>query len=411
VYEDSARQFQQLQRDGEALIERLAGRGETPLNTIACDRVDVIERGGRLSAWRAAPLAAAEPLDEDDPVTVRQATGQFILENRHLRAVFTTRGNLVSLIHRPTGRESLADEGNVFETYDDRPTNFDAWDVDPFHLETRRVCPPADTAAIVRGDPLRGEIRFERKIGRRSTLVQIARLDAHARRLELHHEVDWHEDQTMLKLAFPINARSMNATYEMQFHAVERPTHYNTPYDLARYEVPLHRWFDLGEHGFGVSILTESKYGGSTFGNTMRVSLLRAPLSPDPTCDRGRHAFAIALFPHAGDWRSAGTVAEAMRFNAPLRLVGHAPQGSFAAVDDPNLVLDTIKPAEDGRGIVLRLYEAHGGRGQAVLRLARPAGRAVFCNILEEELSAAPARGDTISLDYRPFQIISLRIE
>jgi alpha-mannosidase len=214
----------------------------------------------------------------------------------------------------------------------------------------------------------------------------------------------------MLKVAFPVNVMSMNATYEMQFGYVERPTHYNTPYDLARYEVPLHKWMDLSEHGFGVAILSESKYGGSTYGNVMRLSLLRAPLSPDPDCDRGEHRFAYAVMPHAGGWREAGVVAEAARFNAPLRW-GRPPMGDAMAVcDDANIMLDTVKPAEDGDGVVLRMYECHGARGVARIRLGFPARSALFCNVLEDQTGTASLRDGVIEIPYTPHQIVSMRV-
>src|SRR5207237_5562493 len=144
----------------------------------------------------------------------------------------------------------------------------------------------------------------------------------------------------------------------------ERPSHYATSHDLARFEVPGHRFADRSEHGFGVALLTDCKYGYSTYANEMRISLLRGTTVPDPEADLGEHRFAYAVMPHAGGWRDAGVVAEAARFETPLRWApGSAPAGSWFAVDDPNLVLDTVKPAEDSDALVLRLYEAHGARG------------------------------------------------
>jgi alpha-mannosidase len=208
----------------------------------------------------------------------------------------------------------------------------------------------------------------------------------------------------------------MNATYEMQFGCVERPTHFNTSYDLARYEVPGHKWADLSEHGFGVALLSESKYGFSTFGNTMRMSLLRSPKNPDPNADMGRHQFAYAIMPHAGNWREAGVVAEALRFNAPLLFVPSSPAArsligrSFASVDDPNLILDTIKRAEDGDAIILRLYECHGARGTARVTLGFPCRSAVYCNLLEDDDEPADLKDRVITVPYTPFQIITIKL-
>ena len=186
-----------------------------------------------------------------------------------------------------------------------------------------------------------------------------------------------------------------NATYEMPFGYAERPTHWSTSWDRARYEVPGHRWADLSEHGFGVALLNDCKYGWSCFGNELRLSLLRSPRMPDPEADAGRHAFAYALMPHAGGWREAGVVGEAACFNAPLRWTAAPVPESFASVDDPNLVLDTIKRAEDSDALVLRLYEAHGGRGRARLRVAAPFSSARRANVLEDDGEALEVEGDT----------------
>jgi alpha-mannosidase len=197
----------------------------------------------------------------------------------------------------------------------------------------------------------------------------------------------------------------------MPFGHAERPTHYSTPADLARYEVPGHRWADLSEHGYGVAVLNDGKYGHSTYGNTLRLSLLRAPTSPDPEADQGEHRFAYALMPHAGGWREGGVVAEARRFNQPLHWVqGAAAPRSLATVEDPNLVLDTIKRAEDGDALVLRLYEAHGARGTAPLRLGFPFEGARFANLLEDPGEVADVADGAIAVPYAPYELITVLV-
>jgi alpha-mannosidase len=263
----------------------------------------------------------------------------------------------------------------------------------------------------VTDSPLRCEVAFERP-----GLRQVVRLDAESRRLEFHTEVDWHERHRLLKVCFPLAVRALNATYEMPFAATERPTHRSTSFDRARYEVPGHRWADLSEHGFGAALLTDCKYGYSCYGNELRISLLRAPTSPDPEADQGRHEFAYALLPHAGGWREAGVVAEAVRFNAPLRPGPELP--SLASVDDPNLVLDTVKRAEDSEALVLRLYEAHGARGTGHLRLAALEGTsnsllrdtARLANALEEDGEPLAVENGLIVLPYRPHQVLTVLV-
>jgi alpha-mannosidase len=308
---------------------------------------------------------------------------------------------VTSLVHLATGREALAAPGNRLELYEDDPAAWDAWDIDPSHLETRADCPPAEGIAEVREDA----VDFERAVGERSTLRQRIRLRAGARRLEIVTTADWREDHRLLKACFPLAVRAPRASFETAFGVAERPTHRSSARDLAQFEVSGHRWADLSEHDFGVALLSESKYGYSVLGNELRMSLLRAPGQPDPTADRGYHQFAYALYPHAGGWQDGGVLAEGFAFNRPL-LWGAVPPGQWIAVDG-GLVLDTIKLAEDSEAVVLRLYEPYGGRGTARIQPAFPHGPAHRATLLEDALEPA----DLSAIPFRPFEIITLVLE
>jgi alpha-mannosidase len=187
-------------------------------------------------------------IEPTDAVAVAGLT----LENEHVRVTLAPDGTVASAIEKTTRRETLAAHGNRLELYEDRPVDFDAWDIDPFHLDTRRDCEPADSYAVT-STPLRAELRFERTVGEASRMTQTVRLDSGSRRLEFHTLVDWHESHTLLKVCFPLNVRASHAAYETAFGYAERPTHFSTSWDRARYEVPGHRWADLSEHGFGAS--------------------------------------------------------------------------------------------------------------------------------------------------------------
>ncbi|MBA2482367.1 MAG: alpha-mannosidase [Planctomycetes bacterium] len=443
VYEDTHRDHADIQASAalmrEVGIAGVMGHSVSdpahlfvPVNTIGFDRHEVAVKPDGSIAYVEAPsygLGKATRCEDHVAVTKLPAGG-YRLENVHLRADLGSDGTLRSLVEKSSGREALSGPGNVLELYDDHPTSYDAWDVDPFHLETRRACPPATSCTVAeqsipvgsahgREGALRVQVTFERAIGKASRMKQVVSLSANARRLDFHTEMDWHESHTFLKVAFPVNVRAMNATYEMQFGCVERPTHVNTPYDLAQYEVPGHRWADLSEHGFGVALLSDCKYGFSTAGDTMRLSLLRAPKHPDPQADMGRHVFSYALMPHALGWREAGVVAEASRFNAPIRWGKDGKDQhwvSYFATEDHragshNLVLDTVKKAEDSTALVVRLYECHGARGTAKLRSALPITRARFADILEEGTQAAVVHDGVVEIPYTPFQIITVVLE
>ncbi len=413
VYERARADLAEVVAGAEAAAARVLGpAGEVPVAVGAPARRAVVERpDGRLCMAELPACGAGRVVETPERVTAeREPDGAVVLENALLRAVVAPDGTLRSLVELATGREALAAPGNAFELYEDDPVAWDAWDVDPAHLEQLLEEPRAGGIADVRVEALRAEVELEVEVGARSRLRQVVRLDAGARRLGFHTEVDWQEDHKLLKVAFPLAVHADEATYEVAFGAVRRPTHFSTDRDLARYEVPGHRWADLSEHGFGAALLTDSTYGYSARGGTLRLSLLRAPRLPDPEADRGRHAFAYAVLPHAGTWQDAGVVGEAAGFNARVRWAAAAAAGAWVTVDG-GLVLQTVKRAEDGDGLVLRLYEPHGGRGTATVSFARPVAGARRANLLEEPEAGAVVRDGAIAVPFRPWEIVTLRVD
>jgi len=208
--------------------------------------------------------------------------------------------------------------------------------------------------------------------------------------------------------------RAAFATYEIQFGHVQRPTHYNTTYDMARFEVPAHKWADLSEPDFGVALLNDCKYGYAAHENVLRLSLLRAPTHPDPEADRGLHTFAYALFPHAGSPQAAAVTEQALRFNVPLLLAAtDAPEAShcFIQVDNPALIIDSVKKAEESDALIVRLYEARGTRGAARLSTSLPLRSAALTNLLEDEIGALRCDDKRVELNFKPFEIITVKME
>ena len=394
-----------------------AGGELTPINPTGFARAEVVEAsGGGLVFTVAEPFAAGCVAPATDAVLLEACgDGGFQLANAHLSARLSPVGEVLSLVHRETGRDALTGPGNRMILHDDRPTAFDAWDIDPCALETARDEPGAHECEILSRGPLRAELRFACRIGDASAMTQVVRLDAGSKRLEFHSILDWHERKRWLKVVFPVACRAPNATFETLFGAVERPTHQNTDADLARYEVPGHRWADLSEPGFGVSLLSDARSGFSVDGGLMGLSLARGPTSPDPRADAGEHRFAYALYPHAGDWRDAGTVAEGTRFNRPLLWTAGPPadvlRATLVSASPGQVVVDGIKPAEDGEGWVVRLYESCGGRVRARLSFATAVRSVQLSNTLEDRLGALPLVGGACEFDLRGFQLMTIRVE
>ncbi|MFO7897690.1 MAG: alpha-mannosidase [Planctomycetota bacterium] len=342
-----------------------------------------------------------------------------VLENERLLVRLNRNGELTSVFDKAADREVLrGGRGNELELFEDHPMNFDAWDIEYCTRDQRLELPPAESVEVVESGPVRAAVEVRRRINR-SALVQRIMLTAGRGFVEFETEVDWDESHKLLKVAFPVDVRAAEATYEVQFGSLRRPTHRNTSWDAAKFEVCGQRWADLSETGYGVSLLNDCKYGHDIHANVMRLTLLRAPKQPDPTADLGHHAFRYALFPHAGDHVAAATVRRGAEFNVPLRAAivasreGEMPTTtSFFAVDSPHVVLDTVKKAEDDDALIVRLYEAHGGRARATLTTSLPVASAAECDLLERATDAEPlaVEDGAVPLDFGPFEVKTLRL-
>lgn len=420
VYEDA-------ERDLESVVEvaggittqaqsRLAGEGDAlvAFNVNSHARREVVEVDGR-PVLVEAPACGWAPVDEErSPKAGAVSVSRRTMENGLLSLTWDEQGLLTSIWDKEAGREVLTAgaAGNVLQLHDDNPKNWDAWDVDLDYRKTWTDLTELDSEEIEMSGPLRGAVRFTRRFGS-SRLEQRMVLDAGSRVIRFETDVDWQERHKFLKVAFPVDVRSARATYEIQFGHVERPTHTNTSWDIARFEVCAHRWADLGEAGYGVALLNDCKYGHDITGSVMRLSLLRGPTHPDPNADRGRHRFTYALMPHPGDFREAGVIAAAEDLNAPLRVVreaGAAEARSLVEVDSPQVVVEAIKKAEDSDAIVVRLYEAWGGRCKTRLRTTLGASRVFRCDLLERDRDELALRDGAVELELGPFKILTLKL-
>ena len=307
---------------------------------------------------------------------------------------------------------------NHFQVFQDRPLEWDAWDIDIYYDDKVWYAEPATAIRIVEEGPLRAAIEIERRI-LSSAYVQRLSLAYNSPRLDITTDIDWIERHMLLKAAFPVDVLSPVATYEIQWGNVERPTHRNTSWDWARFETCAQKWVDLSEGGYGLSLLNDCKYGHDIRDNVIRITLLRSPSNPDPEADLGEHRFTYSILPHEGPWDER-TVAEAYNLNDPVivfipendaaAVAQHSGTASFIRTNSPNLVIETVKPAEDGNGIVIRMYDCMRKRGKVTLTAAFPIAEAFRTNILEEDGYLVPVEGNTVSYNIRPFEIVTLRL-
>ncbi len=435
VHERARGDFASILEFGQAIREELLvhlateDAGPTELlavNTTSFPRREVLQVPGRgLAMVETPPFGFGRPLPVDDklvaPVCLELHDGRLHLQNGLVSVILSESGEVLELTEMESGQQVLESPGNTLVIHDDRPSLWDAWDVEPSILETGRDCEPAARCHIQLPGPLRAEIVFQRSIGRSSTMTQTLRLDADSRRLEFHCEVDWKEQHKLLKVLFPTVVRADRATFEMPFGFAQRPTHCNTAADVAQFETPGHRWADISEPGFGLALLTDCKYGYSVNRGILGLSLLRAPTYPDTDCDIGKHQFSYAVVPHRYDWRRGDVVAEAVAFNQPLLWANLPSRGAGKSMFrvDGGLILDTVKPAEEGPGAVLRLYDPYGERGKAVLRTKLQFSTACKSNIMEDDLGQIDLYTDEdgddnhwncLSIDYGPSEVICLHL-
>lgn len=361
--------------------------------------------------------------EEVSPVTPADLASELIvtpqrLENRFFTLTLDEHGHLTSVYDKRAGREVLAPgaRGNVLQVFEDRPLAHDAWDIDLFYQQKREEVTDLESAEVAETGPERGVLLLTWRYGD-STIRQRLTIYRAVPRIDFVTEVDWQERQRLLKVAFPVDVRATKATFDIQFGNLERPTHWNTSWDWAKFETCAHKWADLSEGGYGVSLLNDCKYGHDVKDNVLRLTLLKSAIHPDPEADRGRHEFTYSLYPHREDWWHGGTVQQAYALNYPL-IVRQEPahpglfpdERSFAQVDAEHVVLETIKQAEDEDCWVVRLYETARRRGAVTVTFFQEIHRAVECNLVEEGEEPVETEGNCLRLDIKPYEIRTFKV-
>ena len=343
-----------------------------------------------------------------------------VMENPILRAEFDQAGDLARLFDKRANREVLAPDqrANQWQAFEDRPLDWEAWDIDIFYDEKMWLADPADSIEVVENGPLRACLEIKRRLFN-SDIAQRVYMYADSARIDFDTSINWRERRLLLKVAFPADILSPKATYDIQWGNVERPTHSNTSWDWARFESCAHKWVDLSEGDYGVSLLNDCKYGYDIAGNVMRMTALKGAMFPDPEADLGEHRFTYSLLPHSGDWRN-GTVPAAYALNNPL-IVHRAqgdPQGASAAdrqslvqVDAPQIIVETVKQAEDGDGLIVRVYEHERTQQRFGLQAGFPIAEASRCNLLEENEELLDVTAGKVALRAAPYQILTLRLK
>ncbi|KAH8919273.1 glycoside hydrolase family 38 protein [Atractiella rhizophila] len=389
-----------------------------------------------------ATIQNADALLKQGHVFAQRRGDVVVMGNAFLWLEVSPQGRITRLADLGQSRELIADGQTAgFVIFDDHPLNWDAWDVDFFHLQTKKNV-DAHSVEIVETGPLRATLLAKYRIGKDTEMRAYISLDAvpHAygadalTMIRIDVEVDWHERHKFLKWEIPLNINSDIARYETQFGVLSRPTHRNTTWDAAKFEVCGHRFADLSEYGYGVALLNDCKYGYACEGNVLRISLLRAATAPDAEQDQHYHEFSLGVLPHRGSFDHSQVPLAGMIFNTPLHLrkVASSSINTLTARKSPvhivggsNVFIDTIKRGDDDdfsgdeysavpRTVVLRIYEAYGGHASVDLQIDLGVKKATICDILErdqgEVLVKPVGSGSVIPLQFRAFQVISVKL-
>jgi alpha-mannosidase len=427
VYDESRARYQILldqtqalyDQAATALISQIDTQGITTpvvaLNTLSWDRAEWVHYDNiwmKLGVPAMGYLAAElTPSPVDGPVLSADPSS---LENGDLRITFAADGSISSIYDKTNQREVIADgsAANVLTVYSDPG---DAWDFAFDYAEK-----PSQRFSLVSAEPsIDGPqaLLHQRWQFGDSTLSQRVILTAGSRRIDFVTEVDWQENAKMLRTSFPLSVRAALATCEIQFGTIQRPTHTNTSWDLAKYEIPAHKWVDLSQRDYGVALLNDCKYGYHVSENTLDLNLLRSPHFPDPVADRAVHQFTYALYPHAGDHVEGGVTRAGYELNVPLRLAktdAHAgtlpATTSLLSVNAENVIVEAVKKAEDSNATILRLYEAHGASVTTTIKLYDTPTNGELVSMMEDSVSTLTTQDNQLSLTFSPFEIQSVKV-
>ncbi len=470
VYEDSLMQYEDIRQSvteiRDQALEIIAekfGADHLVINPTSFTRNEPIEIDGDLVDISELPPYSITQLTADSRTQTAKlqppsvvSGPRSMLENDFLRVELNPSGDITRIYDKVAHREVLPPDAlaNQFQAFEDRPLNWDAWDIDIFYDDKLWLAEPATSLEVVEESPLRATLEIKRQI-LKSQYTQRISLTHNSPRLDFETHIDWQERKTLLKVAFPVDILAPAATYEIQWGNVQRPTHRNTSWDWARFETAAQKWVDLSEGDYGFSLLNDCKYGHDIHENIMRLTLLRGTMAPDPEADLGAHTFKYSLFPHSGGWDER-TIAEAYALNDPVivyksqvasrklqvakpalsfskgrksqepsgtsHYAPHTPQDPniqpfdgaqgkpLISIDRPNIIIETIKRAEDGDGIIVRLYESQRSRGDFTLTSLFPLVTAWRTNILEENQSEVAVEGNQLHFRIKPYQILTFRL-
>lgn len=458
VYEDSALQYEQIIASGKEMIEKGQKRvleafghledKENPdalavWNSLSFKRTSILEvskevNGISLLSQKTddetylylipeAPSKGIRIFGREENLKTNQSpvfsltdtsfkSGALKIVTPFYDVEFHKNGTLQRLYDRIEERSLLKEgkAGNELLVFEDRPLEFDAWNIDSTYEEKCWAVHDTEEISVLENGPVRGIILVKKRF-MDSVLEQKICFYRHTGRIDFKTRIIWNEHQMLLKTAFPLDILSNEANYDIQFGNVSRPTHKNTSWDQARFEVCAHKWADISEAGYGAALLNDCKYGYDVHDSVIRLTLIKSGIFPNPEADQGEHTFTYSLYPHKGDFRTGNVVQEAYDLNSPLQGTFCLGAGDLSCslfeIDQENIISDTVKRSEDGESIVIRFYETYGKRTKAHVKFQTEEIYFTECNCMEEETGVWRYEAGDAELLFKPYEIKTIKVK
>jgi len=409
-------------RDGRVLPSQPTGNG-----TVIFHPNGVPSKGYKVFEMKKIPAGSSKhsikAIQSTDKANLAENGSQTIsvrqMENKYFKILFDGDMNISSLYDKINCREVLkpGERANVLQAFEDKPHNYDAWDINIYYQEKMWEVTDVDSAEVIESGEVRSTVRVVRKFCD-SLISQEISIFGNVPRIDFKTTIDWKETQVLLKTAFPVDVHSEKATYEIQYGNVERPTHWNTSWDQAKFEVCAHKWADLSEDDYGVSLLNDCKYGHDIKDGVMRLTLLKSAKDPNVDADRELHEFTYSLYPHKGNFKTAGTVAMAYALNCPMfARVENPHMGSLPAefsltkTDSENVIIEVVKKAEDSDDIIIRLYECYNRRSSVHLTFGAGITHVWECDMMEKNLQELEHGSHSFNFDIKPYEIKTFKLK
>ena len=425
VYEVSSKQYEQLKLAGKEVVSKACSDIAQNIDT---DGGVLVFNPNSFKGDGAVKIDGVTYCVHDIPakgykvISMPEKKGKVkacdnCVENDFFRLTVDENGTLSEIYDKRNMRDVLKKNarGNVITAYEDLPRDYDNWEISNYYTDKSWEVNDVKSVKPI-SDGARAGFEIEKSF-LNSVIKQKIWLYDDVDRIDFETYIDWKESHILLKAAFPVDVNTDKATYDIQFGSVERPTHYNTSWDSARFEVCAHKYADISEYGYGVSLINDCKYGYAIHDGVMSLTLLKSGTYPDHTADKCEHFFTYSLYPHAGDYREAGTIKQAYDLNNPMTAITVGKHSgklgdsySFASVRDENIVIETVKKAENGDGIIIRMYESFNKRTNTVLKTGFYFKSVTLCDMLENDLKVISAKENSIPLTLKPFEIVTIKI-